>query len=141
MKKGDAFVSQENQTDTLTTAARSAVKYDLIGKLAESTQLTRQTIATAIFAASTPRSSANTRPTPKTSSQSRRLINEQKATVIVEHLAYNPTDETYTPSTSSPSEKRKTSARASRPPGTSTTTFSPTRATSAPSSANSMPVQ
>jgi type III restriction enzyme len=43
--QGEAFVLQENATNTLTSSAQSAVKYDLIGKLASETQLTRQTLA------------------------------------------------------------------------------------------------
>ena len=35
VKKGDAFVVKESATDHLTSSAGSAVKYDLIGKLAE----------------------------------------------------------------------------------------------------------
>jgi type III restriction enzyme len=95
VKKGDGFVVKENATDHLTGSARSAVKYDLIGKLAEATQLTRRTIATilqeinvAIF------SQYKTNPEDfilKTGT----LINEQKATVIVEHLAYNPLEDTH----------------------------------------------
>jgi len=36
---------QETATEHLTSSASSAVKYDLIGKMAETTQLTRKTIA------------------------------------------------------------------------------------------------
>lgn len=35
MKKGAAFEIEANRTDGLTSSAHSAVKYDLIGKLAE----------------------------------------------------------------------------------------------------------
>src|SRR5204862_7931804 len=46
MKKKDSFVVRETATEKMATSASSAVKYDLIGKLAEDTQLTRKTIAT-----------------------------------------------------------------------------------------------
>ncbi len=95
MKQGDAFVLKENATGYLTTSAQSAVKYDLIGKVAEDTQLTRQTAAiilrginVAVFG------QFKTNPEDFILKASR-LINEQKATVIVEYLAYNPVDETY----------------------------------------------
>jgi type III restriction enzyme len=95
MKQGDAFVLRENSTGYLTTSAQSAVKYDLIGKVAEDTQLTRQTVArilrginVAVFG------QFKTNPEDFILKASR-LINEQKATVIVEYLAYNPVDETY----------------------------------------------
>ena len=96
VKKGDSFVVKENATDHLTASIQSQVKYDLIGKLADSTQLTRKTVAAilrginvAVF------SQYKTNPEDfimKTGN----LINEQKATVIVEHLAYTPTEEQYT---------------------------------------------
>ncbi len=95
MKKGDAFVLKENATGHLTSSARSAVKYDLIGKLAEATQLTRQTIAgilrginVAVF------SQYKTNPEDFIL-KAGTLINEQKATVIVEHLAYDPLEDSY----------------------------------------------
>lgn len=91
VKKGEAFVVKANKTDHLTSSARSAVKYDLIGKLAEDTKLTRQTIATilrginlAVFA------QYKTNPEDFIL-KATTLINEQKATVIVEHIAYDTT--------------------------------------------------
>ena len=96
VKKGDAFVISENLTDNVRSSARSSVKYDLIGKLAEATQLTRQTIATilrginlAVFG------QYKTNPEDFIL-KAGTLINEQKATVIIEHLTYNPLEETHT---------------------------------------------
>jgi type III restriction enzyme len=95
LKKREAFTLQESQTETLWVSARSAVRYDLIGKLAEETQLTRATIGgilrsmnVAVF------SQYKTNP-EDFMRKAARLINEQKATVIVEHLAYNPVEESY----------------------------------------------
>ena len=95
MKQGDAFEVKQNQTDHLTSSASSAVKYDLIGKLAEATQLTRKTIATilrginlAVFG------QYKTNPEDFIL-KAGTLMNEQKATVIIEHLAYNPLQETH----------------------------------------------
>lgn len=95
MKNGDAFVARQNQTDYLVTTASSVVKYDVIGKLTESTQLTRRTVSAilrginaAVF------SQFKTNPEDFLL-KAGAIINEQKATVIVEHLAYNPLDETH----------------------------------------------
>ncbi|MBL3618861.1 MAG: DEAD/DEAH box helicase family protein [gamma proteobacterium endosymbiont of Lamellibrachia anaximandri] len=90
LKQGQAFQVKESQTETHKASIHAAVKYDLIGKLVEDTQLTRNTIATVLQ-----------KIRPKTFSQyqinpedfmlkAARLINEQKATVIVQHLSYNP---------------------------------------------------
>ncbi|WP_144374046.1 type III restriction-modification system endonuclease [Vogesella urethralis] len=90
MKNGDAFVLKATETEQNTHSIHSAVKYDLIGKLAEGTQLTRRTVAdilrginVAVFA------QFKTNP-ENFIAEAVRLINEQKATVIIEHLAYDP---------------------------------------------------
>jgi type III restriction enzyme len=95
MKKGDAFRVQATETSHLKTSVHSAVKYDLIGKLAAETRLTRVTVG-AILQRISPAVFSQYRVNPedfirKTS----QLINEQKATVIVEHLAYSPVDDAY----------------------------------------------
>ena len=75
-------------------SVHSAVKYDLIGKLAEGTQLTRRLWPT-YSRAERCRVRASSGPTRSTSSpRPTRLINEQKATMIVEHLAYDPVERT-----------------------------------------------
>jgi type III restriction enzyme len=96
LKKGEAFRLQGTETETLRVSARSAVRYDLIGKIAEETQLTRATIGgilqgmnVAVF------SQYKTNP-EDFMRKAARIVNEQKATVIVEHLAYDPVDESYT---------------------------------------------
>jgi restriction endonuclease len=45
MKSGTAFKVANSSTENYTYSVHSAVKYDLIGNLAEDTQLTRSTIA------------------------------------------------------------------------------------------------
>ena len=91
MKKGEAFVVKANETDHLTSSARSAVKYDLIGKLAEDTKLTRQTIATILRGINVTRFSQYRTNPEDFILKAGTLINEQKATVIVEHIAYDTT--------------------------------------------------
>jgi type III restriction enzyme len=96
VKRGDAFLLQETSTDKLTSSAGSAVKYDLIGKLAESTQLTRRTIASILRGINVAVFSQYKANPEDFLLKAGTLINEQKATVIVEHLAYNPLEETHT---------------------------------------------
>ena len=95
LKKGIAFPVAKTQTDHLKISAQSAVKYDLIGKITSETQLTRATIGT-ILQQIRPLVFAQYRTNPEDFiRKAAQLINEQKATVIVEHLAYNPVDDTY----------------------------------------------
>ena len=95
LQAGDAFRLKASETESNYVSAHSAVRYDLIGKLAEGTQLTRRTIAeilkgmnAAVF--------AQFRTNPENFiAEAIRLINEQKATVIVEHLAYDEVEDKY----------------------------------------------
>lgn len=95
MQRGDAFKLAQTSTETYTNSVHSAVKYDLLGNLAEVTNLTRSTIArilkglnAAVF------SQYKTNPEDFIA-KAATLINEQKATAIVEHIAYDPVEETH----------------------------------------------
>lgn len=95
IKSGEAFKLKATETEVNRLSVHSTVKYDLIGKLAEGTQLTRRTIAeilkgmnVAVF--------AQFKTNPESFiAEAVRLINEQKATVIIEHLAYDPVEDKF----------------------------------------------
>ncbi len=95
LKQGEAFKLTATETDRYTNSIHSAVKYDLLGKVAEAVQLTRATVASilrgvnvAVF--------AQFKTNPESFiAQASRLINEQKATAIIEHLVYDPIAETH----------------------------------------------
>ncbi|MGW6375003.1 type III restriction-modification system endonuclease [Rhodococcus sp. NPDC055112] len=83
------FDVSSTQTHTESVTAGSQVKYDLLGEITEKTQLTRRTAA-AILGGVTPATFAKFRLNPEQFiTEAARLINEQKATVIVEHLTYD----------------------------------------------------
>lgn len=93
LKSGDGFQVRENSTGFMSSSVNSAVKYDLIGKLAEDTHLTRSTVAE-ILKAINPTVFSQYRQNPEDFMiKSARIINEQKATMVVEHLTYNPLDD------------------------------------------------
>jgi type III restriction enzyme len=95
LQAGEAFKLEQTQTAQLKASVHSAVKYDLIGKLAEETKLTRTTIG-AILEQIIPSTFGKYRVNPEDFLRNAaRLINEQKATVIVEHLTYSAINETY----------------------------------------------
>lgn len=95
LKQGQAFEIHETKTDTETVSVHSAVEYDLIGKLAETAKLTRRTVAAILHGLSEPTFKQYRQNPEDFISQAGRLINEQKATVIVEHLTYDMIDEKY----------------------------------------------
>lgn len=95
LTSGSSFAVQTTQTHTETVSAGSQVKYDLLGEITEKTQLTRRTVA-AILRGVTPGTFAKFRLNPEQFiTEAARLINEQKATVIVEHLAYDVLEERF----------------------------------------------
>lgn len=95
LKDGEAFVLKATETERNVHSIHSVVKYDLIGKIADGTQLTRRTtadilkgISVAVF--------AQFRTNPESFiAEAVRLINEQKATMIIEHLAYDPVEDKF----------------------------------------------
>lgn len=92
---GDSFKTTKTETGKMSNPIHSTVKYDLIGKLAEETKLTRHTI-TEIFLGIQARVFYQYQTNPEDFiAKAARLINEQKATVIVEHLSYDILTETY----------------------------------------------
>lgn len=95
LKRGDGFKVSETKTDYNRPSVHSAVKYDLIGKIAEGTQLTRRTVVD-ILKALNAAVFAQFKTNPESFiAEAIRLINEQKATVIIEHLAYDPVTEKF----------------------------------------------
>jgi type III restriction enzyme len=86
---GVGFEVSATATHTETVSAGSQVKYDLLGEITEKTQLTRRT-AVAILQGVNPATFAQFRLNPEQFINcAARLINEQKATAIVEHLTYD----------------------------------------------------
>ena len=89
------FDVSSTQTHTETMTASSQVKYDLLGEITEKTQLTRRTAA-AILGGVTPATFAKFRLNPEQFiTEAARLMNEQKATVIVEHLTYDAVEDKF----------------------------------------------
>ncbi len=89
LRQGSAFELKETNTDSYNDSVQSTVKYDLLGKMTESTQLTRKTVAQ-ILGSIEPVVFKQFQMNPEDFiMKAGRLINEQKATVIVEHLSYD----------------------------------------------------
>lgn len=93
IERGASFGSEKSKTKTLNHAETSRVKYDLVGKIAQGTTLTRRTVA-AILKELEPKKLYMFRNNPEEFiSKVIRLINEQKATMIVEHITYTESSE------------------------------------------------
>ena len=95
VKSGSTFIAGRSETYTLDRADSSLVAYDLIGRIAEGTKLTRRTVA-AILDGISPTTFAMFQNNPEEFIiKAIKHINEQKATMIVEQITYNRTEGTY----------------------------------------------
>ena len=95
LKSGGAFRVRESTTETHNASVHSAVMYDLLGKLSETTTLTRATIAVILKGLSAAVFGQYRKNPEDFINKAGQLINEQKATVIVEHLAYDATGDAF----------------------------------------------
>lgn len=89
MKHGEMMRQKESATEQLKTDMVSNVRYDLLGKISSATRLTRKTVAT-ILSKIRPLKFSMYKSNPEEFiRKATRLILEQKATIIVEHISYN----------------------------------------------------
>jgi len=89
------FIEENTRTEYLHHAATSQVKYDLIGKIAEGTTLTRRTVAAILKGLNKSVFEYFNQNPEEFITKAIHLIKEQKATMIVEHISYNPIEQQY----------------------------------------------
>ena len=95
IQSGDSFEAVKSSARYNVNSVHSAVKYDLIGKVADSVQLTRKTVAN-ILSGIKEGVFDKFKTNPESFiSEVTRLIQEQKATVIVKQLSYDVINEKY----------------------------------------------
>lgn len=92
---GESFVKKESASYGVTITANANVKYDLIGKLVDETGLTRKAII-AILQGIKKAVFAQFKDNPEEFIvKAAALINDEKATAIIEHITYDILDEHY----------------------------------------------
>lgn len=95
LTEGTAFVKEESGSYDVSTAPNYNVKYDLIGKLVDETGLTRKAVV-AILQGIRPAVFNQFKDNPEEFIfKAAELINDQKATAIIEHITYDVSDERY----------------------------------------------
>jgi len=113
LRNGAGFTLKETSTETHNASVHSMVTYDLLGKIADTTQLTRRTVA-AILCGVQAATFDKFRQNPEQFlTETSRIINEQKATIIIEHLSYDSISEGYDTSIFTAGENRQDFSRAS----------------------------
>ncbi|MDQ6967521.1 MAG: DEAD/DEAH box helicase family protein, partial [Mariprofundaceae bacterium] len=89
MKSGDGFIGKQNETIHSKSSIQSTVKYDLVGKIASQTKLTRASIVR-ILEGIDEKTFYQYKMNPEDFMlHTSRLITEQKATTVIEHLKYD----------------------------------------------------
>ncbi len=95
LASGASFVKEESASYGVTITANSNVKYDLIGKLEDETGLTRKAVI-AILQGIKPFVFDQFKDNPEEFIiKAAALINDEKATAIIEHITYDVLDEQY----------------------------------------------
>ena len=89
VERGESFGGERTRTHILKHAKSSSIKYDLIGKIAEGTVLTRKTVATILKGINLEKLYMFRHNPEEFISKVIKLIKEQKATMIVEHISYD----------------------------------------------------
>ena len=89
VERGASFSGEKTRTQTLKHAETSQIKYDLIGKVAVGTVLTRRTVARTLKGLRADKLAMFRYNPEEFISKVIRLIKEQKATMIVEHISYD----------------------------------------------------
>lgn len=95
LKRGDSFSTTYTRTETIQSGATDNTKYDLIGKIAGNTTLTRKTVVRILQGITKQKFEMFAVNPEEFITKVSRLINEQKATMIVDHITYNKTDGEY----------------------------------------------
>ena len=95
LEQGQGFRKAHTDREAAAQSPLGSVAYDLVGKLVEETGLTRATVA-AILQGIASQTFAQFRINPEEFIlKAGRLINDQKATQIIEHITYNKLDAVY----------------------------------------------
>jgi type III restriction enzyme len=95
LEQGTAFELTDNRNESLNYVEVSPLKYDLIGKLVDETKLTRRTIGE-ILSRISPSTFIKFRINPEEFIiRTAKLINEEKATTVIERITYDVTSETF----------------------------------------------
>lgn len=93
--RGDSFKTKKTKTRTLEHTEASSVKYDLVGKIAEGATLTRRTVVAILQGLRQDKILMFKYNPEEFISKVVKLINEQKATMIVSDISYNQVEGSY----------------------------------------------
>ena len=95
LEQGQAFSKGKRSPEKVQSAINTGVKYDLVGKICEGTGLTRKDVCSILRGIEKTTFTQFQRNPEEFIIKASNLINEQKATVIIEHITYNKLNDSY----------------------------------------------
>ncbi|HBY04502.1 MAG TPA: restriction endonuclease subunit R [Desulfotomaculum sp.] len=95
LQQGAAFIKEENGVFKAELSSSATVKYDLVGKVVAETGLTRKAVATILCEIEKTVFGQFVNNPEEFIIKAAQIINEQKATAIVQHITYNKLDAVY----------------------------------------------
>jgi type III restriction enzyme len=95
LQDGVSFKVDETKTTTANIGANASIKYDLIGKIVHETGLTRANVANILKGINKLVFAQFAQNPEEFIIKASSIINEQKATVIIEHITYNMINDSY----------------------------------------------
>ena len=95
LQQGAAFVKEENQVYKAELLSSTAVKYDLVGKVVAETGLTRKAVVGILRGIDKVVFDQFANNPEEFIIKAAQIINEQKATTIIQHITYNKLDAVY----------------------------------------------
>jgi type III restriction enzyme len=95
IKAGESFKSENTEIEAKDIANYSQIPFDLIGKITNGTQLTRQTVASILKDIDTCKFEMFAQNPEEFILNAIKLINEQKATAVIKYLSYDVINDKY----------------------------------------------
>ncbi|NLI91949.1 MAG: DEAD/DEAH box helicase family protein [Peptococcaceae bacterium] len=95
LQQGSAFVKEENEVYKAEISSTAAVKYDLVGKVVTETGLTRKAVVSILRGIEQTVFGQFANNPEEFIIKAAQIINEQKATTIIQHITYNKLDAVY----------------------------------------------
>ena len=95
LEQGAAFAKEENEVYKADVSSNAGVKYDLVGKIVAETGITRKAAVDILRRIQSPVFGQFANNPEEFIIKAAQIINEQKATTIIQHIAYDKLDEVY----------------------------------------------
>jgi len=115
LRQGKGFAIKESFDDKTSGSVHSRVEYDLLGKIGEATVLTRKTVAAILTGIEDYKFGLFKKNPEQFISEVSRLIKEQKASIIINKLSYDETDQTFDSDIFTASQSKQDFSNATEP--------------------------